>query len=870
MNALIARSKAHPHNLVQFKKITSTYTYSVILTSVVVSVLVLGIRHLGGLQTLELLAYDWMVRLQNQDQTDDRILLVEITESDIQQQNQWPITDVVIAQLLQKLQQHHPKVIGLDLNRNIAHPPGNQILQKQLQADNVIVIETLGNVNDRQGSNFADRVLPPPNVPAERVGFNDLVLDIDDKLRRNLMYARVGERELYSFSLRLSLHYLKDHQLEFEVKPNLLRIGETIFIPLEANSGGYQMEASEAAGWQILLNYQSWHGGLSEHGLAERQRLAEALHGSAAPAKRDRITLTEVLEGKFNPQLVKDKIVLIGSTAPSLKDFFYTPYSGAETLMPGVTIHAQMVSQIVKTVLDDLPLFWFWPQWIEGIWIWGWSLIGAAIVWRLKNPLALGLATVISLGGLWQICLFWFTRAGWIPLVPPALASIITAVSVLASKIVYTAFYDSLTGLPNRSLFTKRLKQLKYRDQNTRSPLIAVLCLDLDRFKLINDGLGYQAGDRLLITTAKRLKAYCHSDKLLARVGGDEFAIALNVDDGTEAVKIANQLENELTLPFKLNGQDTFTTVSIGIASDRVDRDWHPEDLLLAAHTAMYKAKVSGKARHEVFAIAMHEQALTRLQLEADLREAIKNNEFELYYQPIVSLKTGKIAGFESLVRWISSKRGFVSPGAFISVAEETGLIIPLGQWILQQACRQMHSWHQQFTDHSSLLISVNLSSRQFSQPRLVEQVQQILKTTGLNKNSLKLEITESMVMDDVENAITLLHRLKELGLQLSIDDFGTGFSSFSYLHRFPMDALKVDRSFVTNMSKSKKNQEIVSTIVMLGHKLGMKVVAEGIETETEMKALQALGCEYGQGYFFSKPLSAGQAKKILADNPQW
>ncbi len=838
INSLIAELKTYFRNPIRCNQITYTHTYSVILTSLIVSGLLLAIRQLGGLQSLELLAYDWMVRSQNRDETDDRILVVEITESDLQQQNQWPIPDAVIARLLQQLQQHQPKVIGLDLIRNIAHPPGNKALQQQLQADNVIVIETLGN-------DSSERVTPLPNIPAERASFNDLVLDIDNKLRRNLMYAREGEREFYSLSLRLSLHYLKDHQLKFEVEPNSLRIGEKVFIPLKADSGGYQMKASEAVGWQILLNYQS-------------RQIAKS------------ITLTEVLEGKFDPHLIKDKVILIGSTAPSLKDIFYTPYSGAETLMPGVIVHAQMVSQILSTVLDDLPLFWFWPQWVEGIWIWGWSLIGAVIVWRLRNPLALGLATIVSLGSLWQICLFWFTRTGWIPFVPPALALVLTGISVLASKIVYTAFYDSLTGLPNRSLLTKRLKQLKHQDKDSRGSLIAVLCLDLDRFKLINDGLGYQAGDRLLITTAKRLKAYCHFDWLLARVGGDEFAIALKVNNGTEAVKIANQLENELTLPFKLNGQDTFTTVSIGIACERIDRKFHPEDLLLAAHTAMYKAKISGKARHEVFAIAMHEQALTRLQLEADLREALNNNEFELYYQPIVSLKTGRIAGFESLIRWLSPKRGFVSPGEFIAVAEETGLIIPLGQWILQQACEQMHSWHEHFTNYSSLLISVNLSSRQFSQPQLVEQVQQILEITGLNKNSLKLEITESMVMDDVENAISLLHRLKELGLQLSMDDFGTGFSSFSYLHRFPMDTLKVDRSFVTNMSKSQKNQEIVSTIVMLGHKLGMEVVAEGIETETEMKALQILGCEYGQGYFFSKPLCAGRAKQILADNPQW
>jgi diguanylate cyclase (GGDEF)-like protein len=825
------------------------YAFAVISTSLIVTSLLVSIRQVGGLHILELIAYDNLVSLKNDNKKDQRILIIEITESDIQKQNRWPLADETIALLLQKLQKYQPKVIGLDLIRNIPHPPGSKALQEQLRSKNIIGIKTLGDA--------INQVPPPNNMTSNQIGFNDLVLDVDDKLRRNLLYARFNGQELYSFSLRLSLSYLKG---SLKVKDDSLQISEAVkervFPRLQANSGGYQMKSSEAVGWQVLLNYKS-------------------------PKISDHITLTEVLEDKVAPSLVKDKIVLIGSTAPSLKDFFYTPYAGAQKIMPGVVVHAQMVSQILGAVLEGEQLFWFWQQWVEIVWIGAWSLLGGIIAWQLRHPLWLGVATVIAMGTLWGFCWLFFIQAAWIPLVPPALAFIITVGSVLASKVLYTALYDSLTGLPNRGLFTKKLNKLgkiKLRSFYLKSPenpikgqLIAVLCLDLDRFKLINDGLGYQAGDKLLIATAKRLKAYLKSKFLLARVGADEFAIAIpNLDDTTEAIEIANQLENELTVPFQLNGQNTYTTFSIGIASNKIDSDFQAQDLLLAAHTAMYKAKLLGKARHEVFATRMHEQALARLQLEADLREAIKEQEFELYYQPIISFKTGKIVGFESLIRWHSPKRGFVSPGDFIPITEETGLIIPLGKWILEQACRQMCLWQQQFTNYSSLLISVNLSSRQFSQPNLVEQIEQILVTTGLNQKSLKLEITESMVMDDVENAITLLHRLKDLGLQLSMDDFGTGFSSFSYLHRFPMDVLKVDRSFVSNMSCSQKNQEIVNSIIMLAHQLGMEVIAEGIETEIEMKILKNLTCEYGQGYFFSKPVAADVATKLLEDNPQW
>ena len=828
-------------NLKKAKNLITTYTFSLLLVSSLIAGLSLGIRRIGGLQTLELLAYDWMVKLHSHEEIDPRLLIVEITDKDIEKQNKWPITDETIAQLIENLQQYKPKVIGLDLYREIVYPPGNQALKKQLQADNLVVIQFQG-----YGDN---RVLAPKGTSQQQIGFNDLVFDVDDVIRRNLMYVKFGEgeeQELYSFALRLSLKYLEDRNLKFTAKNDSLQIGNAVFADLLADSGGYQMPRSETAGWQVLLNYR-------------------------APNIARRVTLTEVLKGKLEPSLVKDKVVIIGTSAPSIKDIFYTPYRGTETLMPGVIIHAQMVSQILGIVLDDAPQFWVWSEWVEDLWICGWSLAGAAIAWRLRHPLAIGAAGVAGIAGLWGICFVSFSLTGWIPFIPAALTFAIAGISVLGYKVLYTLFYDSLTGLPNRSLFAKQLKTLKQRNKSQSKGLIAILCLDLDRFKLINDGLGYETGDLLLIAAAQRLKNQLSPGMILARVGADEFAIALKTtEDTTEAMEIANSLEHELAIPFQLKDQNIFTSASIGLALNRLDEDFQPEELLRASHTAMYKAKASGKNRHEVFATKMHEQALKRLQLEADLHHAIANQEFELYYQPIICLKTGTISGFEALVRWQSPTRGFVSPGAFIPIAEETGLIIPMGQWILETACRQMSDWQQQFAHGSSWLMSVNLSSRQFSQPNLVEQIKHTLEITNLDAKNLKLEITESMVMDDVENTITLLNRLKDLGIKMSMDDFGTGFSSFSYLHRFPMDTLKVDRSFVSNMSQGAKNQEIVSTIVMLAHKLSMDVVAEGIETEPEKEILQGLNCEYGQGYLFAKPLAKQDATKLLADKIIW
>ena len=437
----------------------------------------------------------------------------------------------------------------------------------------------------------------------------------------------------------------------------------------------------------------------------------------------------------------------------------------------------------------------------------------------------------------------------------------VTQRAVFEEQLRHQAFHDSLTGLPNRALFLDRLERALARAAR-HSTTVAVLSLDLDRFKVINDSLGHAAGDQLLVAVAARLVGCLRQEDTAARMGGDEFAILLGEPVTVrQATAAAERIIAVLEAPFPLEGHEVVTATSIGIL---ISEPGHtPADVGRNVDVALYRAKSSGRGRYALFDETMNAHALERLELETDLRRALERGEFAVYYQPKMALDSGALVGMEALVRWLSPTRGLVAPGDFIALAEETGLIRPLGQWVLEETCRQAHHWHAQ-APQTPLVLSVNLSARQFQHPALVEDVARALQDSGVPPHLIQLEITESVVMEDAQTTIATLHRLKALGVELAIDDFGTGYSSLSYLKRFPVDTLKIDRSFVSGLRQDSDDASIIQAVVSLGHALRLGVVAEGVETAEEAVQLHDLGCELGQGYHFAKPLPHAQAEAFV------
>ena len=430
------------------------------------------------------------------------------------------------------------------------------------------------------------------------------------------------------------------------------------------------------------------------------------------------------------------------------------------------------------------------------------------------------------------------------------------------AELVQQAFHDSLTQLPNRALLTDRLEQAYVRSGRWQGS-VGVLFVDLDNFKLVNDSLGHQAGDTLLIEVAKRLQSCVRDEDTVGRLGGDEFVILMELATELKAVQAAERIEQKFTRPFKIEGREFVISVSIGIALG--DATQGRSDVLLRnADVAMYRAKSEGRARHVVFHASMQTDGLLRLNLESDLRQALRRNELVMHYQPIVNLDSGEVTGVEALVRWQHPTRGLLLPGEFIALAEETGLIIPIGQWVLEQTCRQVVAWRAELPNQAALMVSVNLSPRQFQQPNLVAQVSRALREAGLAPPWLKLEITEGVIMEDVEATIKTLWQLKELGVQLAIDDFGTGYSSLAYLKRLPLDILKIDRAFIKGIGQDSEDTAIVRAIISMAKSLHLSITGEGIDTAEQAALLREWECDKGQGYYFARPMSQADLAELL------
>ena len=437
-------------------------------------------------------------------------------------------------------------------------------------------------------------------------------------------------------------------------------------------------------------------------------------------------------------------------------------------------------------------------------------------------------------------------------------------------QMIHDALHDSLTSIPNRTLLLDRIRQSLVRRKRYPETSFAVIFIDLDRFRLVNESLGHIHGDELLKLISERLKESIPMGDTVARLGGDEFSMLIqDIVHVKDAENIAKDIQHSFSKPFSLGDREVFASASMGIAHS--DNDYKtPEEILRDSELAMYRAKRDGKAQSIVFEKRFRQSTLSPIDLDTDLRRALDRDEMELHYQPIISMRDRSISGFEALLRWSHRSRGAISPNEFIPLAEETGLIYDLGQWVLKKACEQIAGWNKDKSKEEQLEISINLSGRQFSDPNLVGGIVENIEKSGFNAEFLKIEITESALMENAQRSVSMLNQLKDLNIKVCVDDFGTGYSSLSYLHTFPIDTLKIDRSFVHDMSRNFRNMEIIRTIIMLAHNLKLDVIAEGVETAEQYAQLSALGCQFAQGFYFSRPVNSSDAALLIQQNRQW
>jgi len=823
-NAKISRSKSRWSSV--------PYHVRLILAAVVAACLLVSlIERAGLLQRLELDTFDALVRAIPDKGPDDRLLIVSVTEADTQRFG-YPLRDETLARAIAEIRRHDPRAVGLDLYRNIAYPPGEQLLAEQLEAPDVVGIRYVG-----AGPELG-QVPAPPALPPDQVGFSDLVIDPDGILRRALLYVG-GAPGHFSFGLRSVLVGRGPNAIEFQSSEQALQLGEKSIPRLQKHSGGYA--DADHRGYQTLLRFNS------------RRQPAEI------------VSISALLDGYVSPELINSRIVLIGETDASLAGQFFTPYSAEltenEFSMSAVLVHAQIISQLLDVIEGKPALFRHLSRAGELGWLALWAALAALLTYSIRHPLLSLFSLPVVPAVIAVIGWLAVSYLLWPPLIAPAFAAVLAALIVVAGRYLFRETHDSVTGLLGRRQFVKRLGAAAR--EGRPAPEVAIAVLDIDRFQVINKAVGHDAGDELLARISERLRRWIEEERDLARIGGDQFAVLLRDGDSSSVQRRLNELRKRIAEPLQLGRHALSVTVSIGVAfvGNHSDRD--PDALLRGALTAMYRAKARKEVQLEIFLPEMADQARSRLDLESDLLNAVRDRSFFLKYQPIVDLRSGSLRGFEALLRWESPVRGVVEPGEFIPILEETGMIVPLGEWLLETAARQAAEWRSAFPQ-LDLVVSVNLSGRQINEPGLRSVVQRALSTTGLSPQGLQLEFTESVIMRDVESTHALMFELRSEGVSLAIDDFGTGYSSLSYLHRFPVDTLKIDRAFVENLTDQGEDHNIVHTIIALANRLNMTLVAEGIESQHQADLLRQAGCQFAQGFFFSVPLSGTEAREWL------
>lgn len=798
------------------------------------------------------LFYDSLIRLMERPAPED-ILIIAIDDQSLNELGRWPWPRRRHAQLMEKLSHTGVKIIGFDLlfsEPDLNDLEGDALFATALAKNKRVVLPVAYEHLSKIG---LTEVLPLPSMTQSAAGLGhvEILLDVDGVQRGLFLKAGLGAPDWPAFvSVMLA-------QAERLSEDSVRVKGREEPSPGHSRSGKNKVVSPSPYAWTgdqfVLISF------------------------SGPPGHFERVSYADVIQGRISPERFRDKYVFVGMTASGLAPRFPTPVAGISRQMPGVEVHANALDALRRgLVFYRLELMWRFLITLL-------FALSPVLFYFYLPPKGAFIATgVVLLMTVLMSAFFLWVFQFWIPPAVPLLA-VSLCVPVLSwvrlenaaqalfrekertlvtlHSLEFQATHDSLTALPNRYLLFDRLKHAIQKAQRNQQQL-ALLFLDLDDFKKVNDGYGHFTGDSLLINVVDRLKVIARAEDTIARLGGDEFVVVLeNLVNEEVSATVAQKILETLKAPFLLNGHEFFVGGSIGISLHPRDGE-DAETLLKNADTAMYRAKDTGRNTFQFYTEDMNARVVRRLVMEEDLRRAIKQEELELYYQLLMGVVEKQITGVECLLRWRHPEHGLIPPADFIPLAEETGLIIPIGEWVLRTACRQARYWMQ--LGFPMLRVAVNLSPRQFSQKDFTERVARVLNETKLDARALGFEITEGIIMKNVESAIKTLQILKSMGVHLSIDDFGTGYSSLSYLKSFPIDQLKIDQSFVRDITTDLNDAAISQAIIAMAHSMKLLVTAEGVETKAQAEFLELNGCDEMQGYYFCRPVSQDELTEML------